>query len=380
MTVKGINLTLQLGPVIPVAAPEVVARSLESLEVTHSHDRPSVFQMRFRADRTRRLMSDFELLTSYYLKPSTRVAMTITVNGTPSLLFDGFITHQELVHEGAAAASVLSVTGEDVSALMDVLELSAEYPSMGDAAIVLSILARYSMVGVIPEVIPSASGMDSLQVERSPQQSGTDRNYINQLAAPHGYVFYVRPGPARLTNTAYWGPPSRARFPQKALTMDMGPATNVESISFQYDARSPISVYGAGNDPDTDYAYPVATVGSRRLPPLASRPSLTANPLFAQRQLFSDPRPVSIRGLDAAQSVTDCSTDSVVTASGAVDTLRYGALLSSPGIVGVRGAGANYDGNYFVGSVTHKISPGGYRQEFTISREGTGSTVMQVNP
>jgi hypothetical protein len=37
--------------------------------------------------------------------------------------------------------------------------------------------------------------------------------------------------------------------------------------------------------------------------------------------------------------------------------------------------GFNYDGLYYVKSVTHKINMGDYKQSFTITREGLGSTV-----
>ncbi len=58
----------------------------------------------------------------------------------------------------------------------------------------------------------------------------TDRNHLKQLAAQHGYVFYITPGPVYLTNTAYWGPLHRLARRQKALTMDRGrPPTSSHS-------------------------------------------------------------------------------------------------------------------------------------------------------
>jgi len=48
--------------------------------------------------------------------------------------------------------------------------------------------------------------------------------------------------------------------------------------------------------------------------------------------------------------------------------------------VGVRGVGSTYDGLYYVQSVTHRIRPGSYKQSFTLTREGVGSTVPRVVP
>ena len=58
----------------------------------------------------------------------------------------------------------------------------------------------------------------------------------------------------------------------------------------------------------------------------------------------------------------------VITASGALDIVRYGRVLKARQLVGVRGAGPAYDGLYYVQSVTHNIKHGEYKQNFTLSR------------
>ena len=67
-----------------------------------------------------------------------------------------------------------------------------------------------------------------------------------------------------------------------------------------------------------------------------------------------------------------------VTGSGSLDVLRYGRLLKSRGLVGVRGAGMAFDGLYYVKSVTHKIKRGEYKQGFALARNGLVSTVSRV--
>ena len=68
----------------------------------------------------------------------------------------------------------------------------------------------------------------------------------------------------------------------------------------------------------------------------------------------------------------------MVKLSGEVDTDRYGHLLQIRKLVGVRGIGQLYDGLYYVKEVTHKIQRGDYKQSFTITRDGIGSTVQSV--
>ncbi len=81
-----------------------------------------------------------------------------------------------------------------------------------------------------------------------------------------------------------------------------------------------------------------------------------------------------------AQAMTDSSMDQVITATGTLDALSYGDILQARGLVGVRGAGYSYDGMYYVSKVVHKVEKGTYKQDFTLSREGIGSTTPLVLP
>jgi hypothetical protein len=47
-------------------------------------------------------------------------------------------------------------------------------------------------------------------------------------------------------------------------------------------------------------------------------------------------------------------------------------------LVGVRGAGFSYDGSYLVKNVTHTIRGGSYKQSFSMTREGVGTTTPRV--
>jgi hypothetical protein len=378
MSIRSLHLSLALGKAVPAPAPTFIAEALQSVQVVHSDAAPAAFQITFHADRTKGYSRDYALLSSPLLKPTNRVAVTVTLNGIPHVLMDGFITRQELAHDREAGSATLTVTGEDVSVLMDLIELSIEYPSMGGSEIAALVLAKYTMIGIIPDIIPTPASLIPLPEDRVPQQNSTDRQYLNEIAQPYGFVFYVTPGPEFLTNTAYWGPPKRTGTVQKPLTVDMGPGTNVESINFQYDALAPTLVEGMVQETDTGEDLPVVTLGSTREPPLASEPALLVNEPFVRRTLFTDPRVGTLLGAAEAQATTNTSADKVVTVQGQLDAIRYGDILRSPGLVNVRGVGFSYDGTYYVQSVTHTISRGVYNQNFTLTREGMGSTVEEV--
>ncbi|SRR5579883_1434724 len=380
MSIAGINLSLSIGTLIPSPAPRFIMEALQQVQIMQTDQGPSGFQISFNADRTAGNRRDYALLESPLLKPQNRVLLTVTINGTPYVLMDGFITQQELSHSSEFGATSLTVTGEDVSVVMDLYEFSLEYPALGPPAIALLILAKYTAIGVIPEVIPTLVDLVTLPLEWVPQQNSSDRAYLQQLAAQHGNVFYVTPGPEPLMNVAYWGPPIRLfNTPKKALSVDMGVATNVQSINFRYDALAPTLMHGLIQDAESELDLPLLTLNSTRLPPLSRNPAVLANQPFVRNNQYTSPKGFTyIEALDNAQSITNLSTDQVVTAQGELDTLRYGEVLSARGLVGVRGAGDTYDGLYYIQSVTHTISRNAYKQQFSISRDGTGSLVSTV--
>ena len=227
-----INFQVSIGSVIPSPIPKSMAEVLESVEITRNSEGPSLFQINFHADRDKGFSNDYKILSSSLLKAFNRVLITLTLKGTSYILMDGFITFQELVHDKETGAATLTVTGEDVSVAMDIYEYSMEYPQLGDSLLAEIVLAKYSLIGIIPDVMITISGAIPITEEpdRYPQQNATDRSYLQQLAAPHGYIFYVKPGPVSLLNTAYWGPPQRSGELQKALSIDMGAATNVDKM------------------------------------------------------------------------------------------------------------------------------------------------------
>lgn len=270
---SSIKLQLLTGRLVPEAAPASVVEKLQSVEVTCSVDAPSGFQLRFNADRATGLSQDFALLAGTTLRPWNRVIVAVDLGGSTVTLIDGFITHQELAHDKAFGASTLTVTGEDVSILMDRVEVPFEYPEMGDSAIASAVLEKYALIGILSVVCPTVADLVPTLVERVPQQNATDRAYLNALAQAYGYAFYVRPGPVPLTNIAYWGPPIRIGLPLPALSMDLGPATNVDKITFSLDASATNQVFGLVQDNISELDLPLTVLSPSRFPPRPPIPS-----------------------------------------------------------------------------------------------------------
>ena len=378
----GVNLTLLIGPTVPVPATPDIAEALQSVSVTQNDEGRSGFQLVLQIGRAGPTdLLDYALLLNPLLRPFNRVILMVLFNAMPKVLIDGLITNQQFSPGNAPGTATLTLTGEDVSIAMDMTKKRAEWPAMSEMVIANLIIGTYAQYGLIPMVMPPPSIDQPLPIERTPVQQGTDLEYLKTMAQRFGFVFYVEPGPAPGVNTAYWGPPKRAGLPQRALTVSQGPETNVDNINFTYNAMAPTIVDDVVQDRLTNTSLPVMTFASLRLPPLAAMPALPFQlPNVRTSLLEQSPGLSVIEAYARAQGVTDKSVDSVVTAQGELDALRYGNVLTPRGIVGLRGAGFTHDGFYYVKSVSHAISRGQFKQRFSLTREGTGAITPVVVP
>lgn len=379
MTLLGVRVTLLIGPTVAVPVPPPVIQALRAVEVTHKDEGHSGFSVTFHVGRSGPAdLVDYALVANPLLKPFNRVIVIVTFNVTPHVLMDGIIARQELSPGQQPGTATLTIKGLDVSVMMDRQEKSVEHPAQDETIIANKIIASYAQYGLIPMVIPPLAIDPPIPIERTPVQQGTDLDYLRRLAARHGYVFYVMPGPAPFTNIAYFGPNLRPGVPQRAITVNMGPETNATLDEARDDALGPKRVEGQVQDRNTNQTMPVRSVVPARVP-LASQPNWLVNMANVRvEQQRSSGLSVS-QAMGRAQGAMEASVDAVKL-EGELDAGSYGGVLKSRELVGVRGAGYQNDGFFYVKKVTHKVEPGKYRQRFLLTREGKGSTTPVVIP
>src|SRR5271170_3275361 len=226
-----------IGPIFPVTVPRVVLDSLASVEVQVHDVGQSGFQLTFSIDKQSPLQILF-LLTGGMPLLFMRVVLVATVNGTANVLMDGVVTNNHISPGDKGSNSTLTITGEDLSALMHQSNWSGfPFPACPAEVRVLALLAKYSMFGIIPLVIPSIMIDVPIPIDQIPSQQGNDLDYIRALADQVGYVFYVDPGPAPGQSKAYWGPQIKWGPVQPALSVDFDAYTNVESLHFNFDQQ-----------------------------------------------------------------------------------------------------------------------------------------------
>ena len=275
---QSVQLTLMIGPVVPLTVPRVVLDSLAEVEVKTEDVGQSGFQLTFSIDKQSPLQILF-LLTGGQPLLFMRVILVATVNGQANVLIDGVITNNQISPGDKGSNSTLTITGKDLTTLMDQSDWSGlPFPAMPPEARVALLLAKYALFGIVPLVIPSILLIMQLPIEQIPAQQGTDLAYIRLLADQVGYVFYIDPGPVPGVSKAYWGPQVKIGTPQPSLNADMDAYTNVESLHFTYDQeknRLPIVFY---NNEETGISIPIPIPPITPLsPPLGLIPPFPTN-------------------------------------------------------------------------------------------------------
>lgn len=370
----GIKLTLMIGPAVPVPVSQEVLDALVSVEVTQASGRASGFQLQFNLSHRSPLHTIF-LLSGGAAIPLIRVIILVTFKGTTEVLMDGMATNHQVSPGSDAGHSTLTVTGNDLSVVMDYVDFSGiPYPAMPREVRVALVVAKYAVFGIVPLVIPSVMLDVPLPTSKIYRHKGKDLAYVKKLAAEVGYVFYVDPGPEPGVSTAYWGPEIKVGAPQPALSVNMDIHTNVESLQFSFDSKHKKFPIIMIQDEFTKAPIPIPMPDITPLsPPLGAIPPFTMETKRIKETAKLSPLQGLMVGMAKASQYSDA-----VSASGSLNTLRYGHILKARRLVGVRGGGMAFDGLYYVKSVTHKLKRGEYKQDFQLARNGLVSTSSRI--
>lgn len=375
----GIRLALKMGK--PGSEPKLVSQevitALTKVEVTDNAVERDVFQMTFTLGK--RQPRDYGLLRTGLFQPRTRVAIVLQIGAQVEPLISGVIAHFQLNPSNDAGMSSFTVTGDGIDMMLDLEERNASYERHSDTMIVQQLIAKYAKFGLILDVSDKAQNLNQPDGNRLiPRQYTTDQEHIQQMAERNGFVFYADPLPTGNVKM-YWGPENRKGSTQPALTMNMGTATNVTSLNFTHDSRVPVTAQGGRLQNDSKQK------SDESIAPPADFDvdNLAAVKTFVDRVVLM--RDIAKYTSDRAkQRSTELmkARFGAVSANGEVDTVRYGHILRAGQLVDVRGAGALYNGDYYVSKVTHSIehskSTQRYTQSFELKRESLGARKDKV--
>ncbi|MFI6698221.1 hypothetical protein ACIBJC_04470 [Streptomyces sp. NPDC050509] len=369
-----VHLTLHMGPKLTRPVPAEVTEALLSAQITTTAGERSGFQIAF--DLTKTGVINRRLLPEGFFDPRTRVIVTASVKGVSTVLLDGLIVRQEVGASNQPGQTTLTVTGEDLTLLMDLEERTDRYPNLAPSQRVERILAKYADYGIDTRIIREQVQQPPREQWRVDYQTGTDLQYVNDLARANGFTFYLEPGPRPGRSVAFWGPEQRLGQRQHALNVNMDNNSTVDQLTFAYDGTAREEPQARVQNPRTRDVTLLAQPDISPLrPPLGRR----ATPALKRRTLSGtakkDPGQAEAEALARAAMSADA-----ISGSGSLDVNRHGYILRPRELVGVRGAGVTYDGDYYVKSVTHNLRPGSYQQNFTLSREGLIARSTTVRP
>ncbi len=366
----GIRLILLLGKTVPLPASGEVMGALSQVEVTNDSELGDGFKVTLTLGRDG--AADYGLLRSGAFDPFNRVVIGVALGPIPQVLIDGIVAHHQLAPGDEPGTSTLTVMGTDLRQVLDLEEKNEEYKNQPDFVIFNRIVAGYAQYGLVPQATPTTDV--PVEIQRIPRQHETDLKFVERLAKRNGFVFYIEPVTVGV-NRAYFGPELRTGLPQPALSVGLGSFTNVNRLSFSQDALSPESPGGSITDSITKTSIPIPSLPPLKLPPLALSPTPARRKTLLRETANESPVKAAVSAVAKATNAPD-----PVKGEGELDTVRYGHVLRARSLVGVRGVGASYGGNYYVRSVKHLIARESYAQQFTISREGTGALLPVVRP
>jgi len=373
---QGFYLTLMMGAFNASPVPAAVIDALTDVQVTSTVGSQGGFTLKFTMGKNSPMA---QLHGSGFFDPRKRVVIAVTVNGATEVLMDGIVTKQDFTPSSAPGKTALTVTGVDLTELMDFIDFTGiPYPALPYFLIVELCLAKYIALGVLPIAIPTYPvQFISNPLKHWITQHGTDLEYVRSLAKRTGWIFYLDPGPTPGKSMAYWGPDLSKMFggTQPAMSINFDGTSNIDSINFSYDGTLATNYIAIITEPNTKIPIPIPlpTIDLIKAPMAAHAPTP-----FKYKQLsplsFKEPAEAAMTVLEALVETAD-----VVSGSGQLDVLRYGHVFKARQMAQVRGAGDYFDGKYYVNSVTHNIKRGEYKQSFTLSRGGLGSSVSTVS-
>lgn len=371
---RGFYLTLMMGSFNTSSVPQAVIDALTEVQVSSTVGSQGGFQMKFTLGKNSPV---HQMQASGYFDPRRRVIIAVTVNGSTEVLMDGIITKQDVTPSSAAGKTMFTVTGLDLTALMDFIDFTGiPYPALPDFLIVEAILAKYLVLGVVPVALPASIPVIENPLERFIKHDGTDYAFIRKLAGS-GAVFYLDPGPTPGKSLAYFGPDLSKMFggPQPALSINFDANTNIDSLNFSYDGTLSTQYLVTIIEPNTKLPIPIPVP---KLDILQAPLGAHIPTVFKVRQLKpianENPAKAALTALGKLFEAPD-----VISGSGQLDVLRYGRVFKARQLAAVRGAGRYFDGKYYVKSVTHNIKRGEYKQSFTLARGGIGSSISTVS-
>lgn len=274
-------------------------------------------------------------------------------------ILQGVVREIKVAHPPNLGESTVTVTVQDLSLVADRehrRQVWGQEPvRSADAQIVPTVLGRNGLLPHPDSDLPVAA--------ITVNQDGTDAALLRARAEANGYELlyegrqvYFGPIARRMT-----GPPV-----QKPIIVGSGPDTTCLSVDIEVDGRRPdvVLVEFAAAKATGATAETVRVTPS--LPRLGLEPVTSSGPGEHSLRMAGSGDDRDELRRRAQAKVDELSLK--IKATGELDGTAYGHVLRVGHTVRLDGVGPRFSGSHLVDSVTHRFTPEGYTQKFTLLR------------
>jgi len=356
--------------VITVDGTEIADLYLSLLEVAVETRRAEAATASLTFETRRDELGKWTVQDAEVLVPWARIVISAAFGSRVEEIMRGYIREVNLETPQDAGAAQVKVECQDDSLRLDRAHNrktwgTADLPS-SDSQLLSEILVAYGL-SADPE---NAAGQDRLV---GVAQDDTDIKFLKARAEFNGYELIFRDG------RVYFGPMRLQADPQDTLLVYAGAATNCLSLSLRADGHQADAVAydapaksGDATTPETVYpALPLlgtthADSSGAGLEDFTWRLSAEAG---ADAQRLQTLAQMKANDLDIHR----------VQGEGELDGTLYGHVLQAGLPVPVDGLGDWMSGIYYVDSVSHSFTPGGYKQRFRLLRNAYGDNLDSVS-
>src|SRR5215207_10131818 len=148
----GIRLVVLIGKFVPLPASADVVTAITRAEVTNDSELGDGFQITLTLGKR---AVDYALLEGGALDPSNRVVIAVALGAIPEVLIDGIIAHHQVAPSNEPGMSTLTVTGRDLSQVLDLEEKNGKYERQPDSVIFTRLIEAYGQYGLVPQPTPT---------------------------------------------------------------------------------------------------------------------------------------------------------------------------------------------------------------------------------
>jgi uncharacterized protein involved in type VI secretion and phage assembly len=276
-------------------------------------------------------------------------------------LVDGPVVGQRWQLDATPESSMLTLLVHDDSVLLNRDEAVALYEDQSPSDIAAQLFSEAGLQARV-DAVPLASAA----FRRYAVQRGTPMAMLRRLARDNGMFAYVEPGDAAGHSVGIFERPLSAPNLADALPelVLLGPSRNIGRFTAEFDAQRPQAPQTATVQA-SDRSVLQSAAATSAATTLGAQPAhQTLTPavtlLSRTREEQSD--------LDAATGAGADLSAWAWTAQGEVQADGYAGVLRPYRKLQVRGVGGQLSGEYLISRVQHEITAGGYRQQFSLTR------------